>query len=55
VADQLASAAELVLGPFGRVPAAVVRGVALQRSDAGAQAGLMPRERDLFRDSESSG
>ena len=54
-ADQLASAAELVLGPFGRVPAAVVRGVAVERSDAGARAAVMPRERDLFRDSASSG
>ena len=49
VADQIASAAELVLGPFGGVPAAVVRGVAFERSDAGARAGLMPAERDLFR------
>ena len=28
VADQIASAAELVMGPFGGVPAAVVRGLA---------------------------
>ena len=49
VADQVASAAELVVGPFGGVPAAVVRGVAFERSDAGAGAGLMPAERDLFR------
>jgi coenzyme F420-0:L-glutamate ligase/coenzyme F420-1:gamma-L-glutamate ligase len=49
VADQIASAAELVVGPFGGVPAAVVRGLAYARSDAGARAGLMPAERDLFR------
>jgi coenzyme F420-0:L-glutamate ligase/coenzyme F420-1:gamma-L-glutamate ligase len=49
VADQVASAAELVVGPFGGVPAAVVRGLAYERSDAGAGAGLMPAERDLFR------
>jgi coenzyme F420-0:L-glutamate ligase/coenzyme F420-1:gamma-L-glutamate ligase len=55
VADQLASAAELVLGPFGGVPAAVVRGVAVQRADAGARDALMPRERDLFRNPASSG
>ncbi len=42
VADQIASAAELVLGPFGGVPAVVVRGVAFARSDDGARAGLMP-------------
>ena len=31
VADQIASAAELVMGPFGGVPAAVVRGLAFER------------------------
>jgi coenzyme F420-0:L-glutamate ligase/coenzyme F420-1:gamma-L-glutamate ligase len=50
VADQIAAAAELVMGPYGGVPAAVVRGLAFTRSDAGARAGLMPAERDLFRD-----
>jgi coenzyme F420-0:L-glutamate ligase/coenzyme F420-1:gamma-L-glutamate ligase len=50
VADQIAAAAELVVGPYGGVPAAVVRGLAYERSDAGARAGLMPAERDLFRD-----
>ena len=49
VADQIASAAELVVGPFGGVPGAIVRGVAFERSAAGAAAGLMPAERDLFR------
>ncbi|MDX6540083.1 MAG: coenzyme F420-0:L-glutamate ligase / coenzyme F420:gamma-L-glutamate ligase [Gaiellales bacterium] len=49
LADQISSAAELVMGPFGGVPAAVVRGLAYERSDAGARAGLMPPERDLFR------
>jgi coenzyme F420-0:L-glutamate ligase/coenzyme F420-1:gamma-L-glutamate ligase len=55
VADQIASAAELVLGPFGGVPAVVVRGVAFERADAGARAGLMPADRDLFRDAISPG
>jgi coenzyme F420-0:L-glutamate ligase/coenzyme F420-1:gamma-L-glutamate ligase len=55
LADQIASAAELVLGPFGGVPAAVVRGLIYERSDAGARAGLMPPERDLFREPEGSG
>jgi len=55
VADQISSAAELVVGPFGGVPAAIVRGVVFERSDAGARAGLMPRERDLFRDPGSAG
>jgi coenzyme F420-0:L-glutamate ligase/coenzyme F420-1:gamma-L-glutamate ligase len=55
VADQIASAAELAMGPFGGVPAAVVRGLAYERSDAGARGGLMPRERDLFRSTIDSG
>ncbi len=55
IADQVASAAELVVGPFGGVPAAIVRGLAYERSDAGAAAGLMPAERDLFRAPGASG
>lgn len=54
IADQVASAAELVMGPFGGVPAAVVRGLAHGRSDAGARAGVMPAERDLFRQAGDS-
>ena len=50
VADQISAAAELVMGPYGGVPAAVVRGLAFERSAAGARTGLMPAERDLFRD-----
>jgi coenzyme F420-0:L-glutamate ligase / coenzyme F420-1:gamma-L-glutamate ligase len=49
VADQVASAAELVMGPFGGVAGALVRGLAHERSDAGATTALMPAERDLFR------
>jgi coenzyme F420-0:L-glutamate ligase/coenzyme F420-1:gamma-L-glutamate ligase len=49
VADQLASAAELVLGPIGGTPAAVVRGARFPPSDDGAGTGLIPPERDLFR------
>jgi coenzyme F420-0:L-glutamate ligase/coenzyme F420-1:gamma-L-glutamate ligase len=55
LADQIASAAELVMGPFGGVPGAIVRGLALERSDAGARSALMPRERDLFRNGRDSG
>jgi coenzyme F420-0:L-glutamate ligase / coenzyme F420-1:gamma-L-glutamate ligase len=55
VADQIASASELVVGPFGGVPAAILRGLAFEPSDAGASAGLMPAERDLFRDSGGPG
>ena len=48
MADQLASAAELVLGPSGGVPAAIVRGVVLEAGDEGATGGLIDRDRDLF-------
>ena len=48
VADEIAGAAELVMGKAGRVPAAIVRGVDV-RGDGSAVELVMPRERDLFR------
>jgi len=48
VADELAGAAELVMGKARRVPAAIVRGVDI-RGDGSAAELVMPRERDLFR------
>ncbi len=48
VADEIAGAAELVLGKARRIPAAVVRGLSL-RGDGRAADLVMPRERDLFR------
>ena len=48
VADELAAAAELVLGKTEGVPAAIVRGVDAAGEGRGADL-LMPRERDLFR------
>jgi coenzyme F420-0:L-glutamate ligase/coenzyme F420-1:gamma-L-glutamate ligase len=48
VADEIAGAAELVLGKANRVPAAIVRGVDA-RGDGSAAELVMPRERDLFR------
>ncbi len=48
VADQLASAAELALGPAGGVPAAIVRGAVLEPGPEGAATGLIDRDRDLF-------
>jgi coenzyme F420-0:L-glutamate ligase/coenzyme F420-1:gamma-L-glutamate ligase len=48
VADEIAGAAELVMGKLDRVPAAIVRGLDL--SGAGSARELvMPAERDLFR------
>jgi coenzyme F420-0:L-glutamate ligase/coenzyme F420-1:gamma-L-glutamate ligase len=48
VADEIAGAAELVLGKSRGIPAARVRGVDL-RGDGTASELVMPRERDLFR------
>lgn len=48
VADEIAGAAELVLGKARQVPAAIVRGVDV-RGDGRAAELVMPRERDLFR------
>jgi coenzyme F420-0:L-glutamate ligase/coenzyme F420-1:gamma-L-glutamate ligase len=48
VADELAGAAELVLGKARQVPAAIVRGLDA-RGDGTAAELVMPRERDLFR------
>ena len=48
VADELAGAAELVMGKARGIPAALVRGYALPPGDGSASEIVMPRERDLF-------
>jgi len=48
VADEIAGAAELVLGKAAGVPAALVRGLELE-GDGRARDLVMPPERDLFR------
>lgn len=48
VADEIAGAAELVMGKDRGIPAAIVRGVELA-GDGRARDLVMPRERDLFR------
>lgn len=48
VADELAGAAELVMGKARRVPAALVRGYEPPPGGGGARALVMPLERDLF-------
>ena len=48
VADEIASAAELVMGKTDGVPAAIVRGVDLAGDGTAAEL-VMPAERDLFR------
>jgi coenzyme F420-0:L-glutamate ligase/coenzyme F420-1:gamma-L-glutamate ligase len=48
VADELAGAAELVMGKASGVPAAIVRGFAVPPGDSSARDLVMPPERDLF-------
>jgi coenzyme F420-0:L-glutamate ligase / coenzyme F420-1:gamma-L-glutamate ligase len=48
VADEIAGAAELVMGKTDGIPAAIVRGLAVAGDGSGAEL-VMPRERDLFR------
>lgn len=48
VADEIAGAAQLVMGKTDGIPAAIVRGVHLQGDGRGRDL-VMPRERDLFR------
>ena len=48
IADEIAGAAELVMGKLDGVPAAIVRGVRVSGDGAGSDL-LMPRDRDLFR------
>jgi coenzyme F420-0:L-glutamate ligase/coenzyme F420-1:gamma-L-glutamate ligase len=49
VADELAGAAEIVMGKLDRIPAAIVRGLRLEPSDGGSKALLRDPARDLFR------
>jgi coenzyme F420-0:L-glutamate ligase/coenzyme F420-1:gamma-L-glutamate ligase len=48
VADELAGAAELVMGKASGIPAAIVRGYAVPEGDGSARELVMPPERDLF-------
>jgi coenzyme F420-0:L-glutamate ligase/coenzyme F420-1:gamma-L-glutamate ligase len=49
VADEIASAAELVLGKATGRPAAIVRGATPSIREASIQELVMPAENDLFR------
>jgi coenzyme F420-0:L-glutamate ligase/coenzyme F420-1:gamma-L-glutamate ligase len=49
VADEIASAAELVMGKLDRVPIAVVRGYSWKPGEGGARALLRDPEQDMFR------
>jgi coenzyme F420-0:L-glutamate ligase/coenzyme F420-1:gamma-L-glutamate ligase len=48
VADEIAGAAQLVMGKTDGVPAAIVRGLSAEGDGRGSDL-VMPRERDLFR------
>ncbi len=48
LADEIAAAAELVMGKTARIPAAVVRGLSVAGSGTAAEL-VMPPEHDLFR------
>ncbi len=49
VADELASAAELVMGKVDRVPVALIRGFAHEPAVGSARQLIRPRAKDLFR------
>ncbi|MFQ5898831.1 MAG: coenzyme F420-0:L-glutamate ligase [Candidatus Methylomirabilia bacterium] len=49
VADELAGAAELVMGKLARIPVAIVRGLGLERGETSSKALLRDPSRDLFR------
>jgi coenzyme F420-0:L-glutamate ligase / coenzyme F420-1:gamma-L-glutamate ligase len=48
IADEIAGAAQLVMGKTDGIPAALVRGLAVRGDGRGSDL-VMPRERDLFR------
>lgn len=49
VADEIASAAELVMGKSDGVPVVIVQGVVAREADGNARHLIRPAERDLFR------
>jgi len=49
IADELAGAAEPVMGKLSRIPAAIIRGLPYTASDEGSQPLLRDPARDLFR------
>ncbi len=49
VGDEIAGAAELVMGKLERVPVAIVRGLELDVDGENAQTYIRPKEKDMFR------
>ena len=52
IADEIASAAELVMGKKDGIPVVLVRGFTIEQTQGSARDLLRPPEEDLFRDSE---
>jgi coenzyme F420-0:L-glutamate ligase/coenzyme F420-1:gamma-L-glutamate ligase len=49
VADEIAGAAELVMGKLDRIPVAIVRGLGIEPGDEGSKSLIRDPARDLFR------
>ena len=49
IGDEIAAAAELVMGKTDRIPVAVVRGVSYEKAPSEASALIRPANKDLFR------
>jgi coenzyme F420-0:L-glutamate ligase/coenzyme F420-1:gamma-L-glutamate ligase len=49
VADELAGAAELVMGKLDRIPVAIIRGLRVERGESDSTPLLRDPSRDLFR------
>jgi coenzyme F420-0:L-glutamate ligase/coenzyme F420-1:gamma-L-glutamate ligase len=49
IADEIASAAELVMGKRAGVPVAIVRGCELEKEEGSVKGLLRPEAEDLFR------
>lgn len=49
IVDEIAGAAELVMGKLSHIPVAIVRGVRYRRGEDGVRSIIMEKERDLFR------
>ena len=49
IGDEIAAAAELVMGKIDRVPVAIVRGVSYVATESSASTLIRPASKDLFR------
>jgi len=49
IGDEIAAAAELVMGKIDRVPVAIVRGTTYEATESSASMLIRPAAKDLFR------